>query len=98
MSLGSLLCRVWRFLLGAMETALKVATEALRSLAKFVVDVLGDLLDIGGSLLKNPLIWLAGGLALWWFLGRDEDSEETSAGSVDYSRYGTLDRTAPEVN
>jgi hypothetical protein len=77
------------FMLFPEETGIIVAKvgDAVGSMVEAVVDVVASALGGAASgLLKSPLVLVAGGLALWWFLGKDDkvsdpvviDSQSTS--------------------
>lgn len=76
-----LLCKVWRFLVGALKAIIEVVKDILIDLTNAVFEVLGAGLSGLGGLFKSPIMWVAGGLLVWWLLSNDDDNKGNS-GSV----------------
>lgn len=79
MSIGSILCKLWRFIVKVATAIVDGIAGLLKSIISLVVEVLSDLISGAGSLLgdliKNPLVLIVGGVALWWLLSSDSDDE-----------------------
>lgn len=65
----------------AVGAAALIAPEETATLVGEVVDLAGDVLTtgvttIGGALVSNPVVLIAAGLAVWWFLSGSSDSKK----------------------
>lgn len=78
-SFSDMLCKLWRWIVGAAKAIVDGVKTVLVDLADAVFDILSPIiegiLDVGGSTLKSPLVWIAGGVALFWLLGRKKDEK-----------------------
>lgn len=78
-SFSDLLCKLWRWVVGAARAIIDGIKTVLIDLVKAAFEILAPiidgLLDVGSSLLKSPLVWIAAGVALLWFIGSGDDKE-----------------------
>lgn len=95
MSLGSLLCKIWQFIVGAAKAVVDGVKQVLGPVLDLAFDVLGRLLDgvgdaVGGlfdSAGGKLLLLVGAAVGLWWLAGRDdEENKETvsKSGGVTY--------------
>lgn len=85
------LCKIWQFMLGLVNAVLDIILAVVKTLVDFVVDVIEAVAEGVGGLLSNPLLLVAAGLALWYFLGKDDEGDDKPRASAAGSgaSYGT---------
>lgn len=80
MSISSVLCKLWRWLVKAATAIVDGVVTVVKALAAGAFEILGALLDGAsdflGNLLGKPLVWLAVGLGAWWLLSGDKKKEK----------------------
>lgn len=81
--MGKILCKIFRFLADVFGKVVEFVASAIKTIGHAVVDVLSELLVAAGDAIgdifsSNPLLWIGGGLLLWFLLGSKGDKENTN--------------------
>lgn len=92
------LCKIWKIFANLIGKVVDLIMAVVKDLVDMAIDAIGALLSAAGGWLSSPIVWIAAGLALWYFLGKNKDDPQDDSAVATYGPSDTQPFGVPALS